>query len=84
MAESPDLEEREVESMAVKAVVKEYDVQIDGLPNMKEKRYVLVDTETGEIVDDSQGCGYKTAQGAYKAYGWKKTHRRKKESEGND
>ena len=27
-----------------------------------EKRYVIADTESGEIVDDAQGYGYRTAQ----------------------
>ena len=27
----------------------------------REKRYVIIDTESGEIVDDAQGYGYKTA-----------------------
>lgn len=34
-------------------------------------RYVIVDKDTGEILDDAQGYGYKTAQKAYAAYGYK-------------
>ena len=34
----------------------------------REKRCVIIDTESGEIVDDAQGYGYKTAQKAYA--GW--------------
>lgn len=34
-------------------------------------RFCIIDTETGEIVDDAQGYGYKTAQNAYKAWGYK-------------
>lgn len=36
-----------------------------------EKRFCIVSTETGEILDDAQGYGYKTAQKAYAAYGYK-------------
>ena len=34
-------------------------------------RYFIVSCETGEILDDAQGYGYKTAQNAYKSYGYK-------------
>lgn len=36
-----------------------------------ESRYVVVDLETGEIVDDAQGYGYKTQRNAYAAYAYK-------------
>ena len=36
-----------------------------------EKRYLIVDTESGEIVDDAQGYGYKTAQKAYAGWYYK-------------
>lgn len=36
-----------------------------------EMRYCIVSTETGEILDDAQGYGYKTAQKAYAAYAYK-------------
>ena len=36
-----------------------------------EERYVIVDTETGEVLDDAQGYGYKTPQKAYAAFGYK-------------
>lgn len=36
-----------------------------------EKRYCIVSTKTGEILDDAQGYGYKTAQKAYSAYAYK-------------
>lgn len=35
-----------------------------------DNRYVIVDTETGEILDDAQEFGYKTAHKAYAAYGY--------------
>ncbi len=36
-----------------------------------EIRYRIVDKETGNVLDDAQGYGYKTAQNAYAAYGYK-------------
>ena len=35
-----------------------------------ETRYCIVSTETGEVLDDAQGYGYKTAQKAYAAYAY--------------
>ena len=39
--------------------------------NTRETRYYIVDTNTGEVLDDAQGYGYKTAQKAYAAYSYK-------------
>lgn len=39
-----------------------------------EIRYVIVEKGTGKVLDDAQGYGYKTAQGAHKA-GWYKFQR---------
>lgn len=36
-----------------------------------EIRFRIISTETGEILDDAQGYGYKTAQKAYAAYAYK-------------
>ena len=36
-----------------------------------EKRYVIIDANTGELLDDAQGYGFKTAQKAYASYGYK-------------
>lgn len=36
-----------------------------------ETRYCVVSAETGEIIDDAQGYGYKTAQKAHAAYAYK-------------
>lgn len=36
-----------------------------------EMRYRIVSTDTGEVLDDAQGYGYKTAQKAYSAYAYK-------------
>lgn len=42
-----------------------------------DKRYVVVDKETGETLDDAQGYGYKTTQKAYAAWAYKKRDRSK-------
>ena len=36
-----------------------------------EPRYVIVDEETGEILDDANGYGYKTKQAAHKGWAYK-------------
>ena len=36
-----------------------------------KRRFCIVSTDTGEILDDAQGYGYKTAQKAYAAYAYK-------------
>lgn len=37
----------------------------------KVNRWMLVDLETGEIVDDAQGFGYRTARGAHAAWAYR-------------
>lgn len=34
-------------------------------------RFMVIDTDTGEILDDAQGYGYKTAQKAHAAWNYK-------------
>lgn len=36
-----------------------------------DRRYIIVDKETGEVLDDAQGYGYKSPQKAYAAYSYK-------------
>ena len=43
-----------------------------------DKRYVVVDEATGEVVDDAQGCGYKSAQNAHRAHAYKSMPPKKK------
>lgn len=43
-----------------------------------ESRYVIVEKNTGKLLDDAQGYGYKTAQGAHKAGWYKYQHGREK------
>ena len=49
----------------------------DFLPDHEttETRYCVVSTETGEVLDDAQGYGYKTAQKAHAAYAYKNRDR---------
>ena len=35
-------------------------------------RFIIVDSETGKVLDDAQGYGYKTIEGAFKAYKFKR------------
>ena len=34
-------------------------------------RYIIIDEDTGEVIDDAQGYGYKNKQKAYAAYNYK-------------
>ena len=36
-----------------------------------ERRFQIVDAETGEVLDDAQGYGYKSPQKAHAAWGYK-------------
>ena len=44
-----------------------------------EPRYVIVDEETGEILDDANGYGYKTGQAAHKGWAYKSKPREEKD-----
>lgn len=44
-------------------------------------RYYIIDKDTGEILDDAQGYGYRTAQKAYAAWAWKSKSKSKRKSE---
>lgn len=46
-------------------------IRSERLSKPYDSRYVIVDTETGEILDDAQGYGYRTAQKAYAGYNYK-------------
>ena len=41
------------------------------LSSSYDKRYVIVNTSTGEILDDAQGYGYRSPQKAYAGYAYK-------------
>ena len=46
-------------------------IKSEVLSSRRSERYVIVDTETGEILDDAQGFGYKSASKAYAAFNYK-------------
>lgn len=43
-----------------------------------ETRWVIVSTETGKVLDDAQGYGYRSAQNAYRGYGYKSKPKKEK------
>ena len=46
-------------------------IEDKNLSSNYDKRYVVVDKDTGEVLDDAQGYGYRSVQKAYAAYGYK-------------
>lgn len=52
-------------------------VEDDVLSDVYDRRYVIINKETGEILDDAQGYGYKSPQKAYAAYNYKTRDRSK-------
>ncbi len=42
----------------------------------QDDKFIIIDTGTGEVLDDAQGFGYTTAHKAYRGYGWKRNHTR--------
>lgn len=47
-----------------------------------DKRYVIVDKETREVLDDAQGYGYKSPQGAHAAWSYKNRSKAEREEWG--
>ena len=47
-----------------------------------DRRYVVVDAATGEVIDDAQGYGYKTAPNAHRAHAYKSMSPPKKQQRG--
>ena len=43
-------------------------IRYETTQDKKEKRYVVINKETGEILSDAQGYGYKSIPKAYSAY----------------
>lgn len=41
------------------------------LSSGRDKRYVVIDKNTQEVLDDAQGYGYRSPQKAYAAYAYK-------------
>lgn len=48
-----------------------------GIKRQGNGRYILIDSESGDILDDLQGFGFKTYNTAY-SYGYNKYHSRGK------
>ena len=46
-------------------------VECDLYSNGNDERYIIIDTDTGEVLDDANGYGFKTAQGAHRCWGYK-------------
>ena len=46
-------------------------VESESLSDEFNKRFVIVDKDTGEILDDAQGYGYKSARNAHAAWAYK-------------
>ena len=47
-------------------------VVLDGsLSSPMDKRYIIIDIETGEVLDNAQGYGYKSERKAYASYSYK-------------
>ncbi|WP_226359312.1 hypothetical protein [Pseudonocardia sp. ICBG601] len=44
----------------------------------RDLRYVVVDVATGEVIDDAQGYGYRSAQNAHRAHGYTSVSPKKK------
>ena len=45
------------------------------LSSQYEPRFIVINTDTGEILDDANGYGYKTTQKAYAGYAYKSRSR---------
>ena len=46
-------------------------IKSEALSRPYDMRFVVVDKDTGEVLDDAQGYGYKTARGAHVAWSYK-------------
>lgn len=46
-------------------------IESANLSSEYDKRYVVVDKDSGQVLDDAQGYGYKSIQKAYAAYSYK-------------
>ena len=47
-------------------------VVLDGsLSSPMDKRYIIIDIETGKVLDNAQGYGYKSERKAYASYSYK-------------
>lgn len=49
-------------------------IKSEELSSMYNERYIVINPETGEVLDDAQGYGYKSRQKAHAGFGYKATH----------
>lgn len=49
-------------------------IRSDKLSSLYDNRFVVIDVNTREVLDDAQGYGYKTKQKAYAAFYYKKNN----------
>ena len=54
-------------------------VKSEYLSRYSDERYIIVDPETDEILDDAQGNGYKSKRKAYACWAWKTRDKSKDE-----
>lgn len=47
-------------------------IKSEKLSSLYDNRFIIIDLDTGKIIDDAQGYGYKTKQKAYAAFYYKK------------
>ena len=66
-------EERKMANVQIVAQERQHKehIQDDIYDEWSETRYVIVDSESGEVLDDAQGYGYKTRQKAWAAWNYK-------------
>ncbi len=49
-------------------------IEAENLGSRYDRRYIVVSKETGEVLDDANGYGYKTIQNAHRGWGYKSMH----------
>lgn len=49
-------------------------IKSEKLSKPGEERFVIIDPDTGEILDDADGYGYKTPQEAHESFGYASTN----------
>lgn len=49
-------------------------IRSDKLSSLYDNRFVVIDVNTGEVLDNAQGYGYKTKQKAFAAFCYKRDH----------
>ncbi len=63
-----------------------YNIDVIEDPNLStyyDKRYIIVNKDTGEVIDTAQGYGYKSKQKAYAAFAYKNRDKSKDAEKAN-